>query len=161
VPEHYAVQVQHQLMVSGAAKAHLWVFDGAVGILRVVARDEALMERVRQGWEAFQPFLDGDSPPPLSDADTVLREDPTWAEAAAAYAAAKQAADAAGEALELSRQELIALAQHAREQGAGVAVTRFWKQGSVQYKTVPALKGLDLDAYRGKSREEVRVTVVD
>jgi len=28
VPEHYRIQVQHQLMVSGAASAHLWVFDG-------------------------------------------------------------------------------------------------------------------------------------
>ena len=31
VPEHYAVQVQHQLMVSGAKLAHLWVFDGTKG----------------------------------------------------------------------------------------------------------------------------------
>ena len=29
VPEHYLVQVQHQLMVSGAQAAHLWVYDGS------------------------------------------------------------------------------------------------------------------------------------
>jgi putative phage-type endonuclease len=159
VPAHYAVQVQHQLMVSGAIQAHLWVFDGAAGILQRIERDEDLMERIRLGWEAFQPYLDGDTPPPLSDADTVLREDAAWAQAAAAYSAAKQAADAGAQTLELSRQGLIALAQHAREQGAGVAVTRFWKAGTVDYKKVPALKGVDLDAYRGKSREEVRISV--
>jgi putative phage-type endonuclease len=158
VPLHYAVQVQHQMMVSGAAKTHLWIFDGSVGILQQVERDEDLMERIRQGWEAFQPYLDGDTPPPLAEADTVIRDDAAWMQAAAAYAVAKQAADRATEALELSRQALIALAQHPREQGAGVAVTRFWKAGNVDYKRVPALKGVDLDAYRGKSREEIRVT---
>lgn len=62
VPEHYRLQVQHQLMVSGAEKAHLWVFDGTKGILIEVTRDEALMARIREAWEAFQPFLDRDAP---------------------------------------------------------------------------------------------------
>ena len=33
VPQHYAIQVQHQLMVSDALFAHLWVFDGQRGLL--------------------------------------------------------------------------------------------------------------------------------
>jgi len=37
-------------------------------------------------------------------------------------------------------------------------VTRFWKVGNVDYKKVPALKDMDLSLYRGKAREEVRVT---
>ena len=52
----------------------------------------------------------------------------------------------------------MALAQHPREQGAGVTVTRFWKAGSVDYKKVPALRGIDLEPYRGRGREETRVT---
>jgi hypothetical protein len=40
-----------------------------------------------------------------------------------------------------------------------VAVTRFWKAGSVDYKKVVELKGVDLDRNRGKAREEVRVSV--
>jgi hypothetical protein len=40
-----------------------------------------------------------------------------------------------------------------------VAVTRFWKAGSVDYKKVVELQGVDLERYRGKAREEVRVTV--
>lgn len=62
-------------------------------------------------------------------------------------------------ALDQAEQALVALAAHPREQGAGVTVTRFWKVGSVDYKKVPALSGVNLDAYRGKAREEVRVTV--
>ncbi len=49
---------------------------------------------------------------------------------------------------------------HPKEAGAGVTVTRFWKAGAVDYKRVVEIKGVDLEKYRGKAREEVRVTVV-
>ncbi len=157
VPDHYAAQIQHQLMVSGAGLAHLWVFDGAQGLLRPVERIEEAMQRIREGWELFQGYLDTDTPPPLTDADTVLREDAPWSDAAQVFVEAKRAADVADAALVQAREALVVLAGHAREQGAGVTVTRYWKAGNVDYKKVPALQGLDLSGYRGKSREEVRV----
>jgi putative phage-type endonuclease len=159
VPEHYAVQVQHQLMVSGARHAHLWVFDGSQGLLHVIERDDAQMKRIRGAWDAFQPYLAGDVPPPLSEGDTVLRTDSAWAAAAQAFATAKQHADDAAETLDKARLALIGLAQEPKEQGAGVTVTRFWKQGNVDYKKVPALQGVNLDVYRGRAREEVRVSL--
>ncbi len=58
-----------------------------------------------------------------------------------------------------SKAKLVALTAHSRESGFGVSVTKFWKQGNVDYKKVPALVGVDLELYRGKMREEVRVTV--
>lgn len=158
VPGHYVAQVQHQLMVSGAATAHLWVFDGEQGLLRVLERDEAAMAAIRVAWEAFQPFMDSDTPPPLVDADTVHRSDAAWAKAAQEYAQAKRAAQALDDALERAKEALVALAEHPREQGAGVSVTRFWKSGAVDYKKVVELKGVDLEKYRGLGREEVRVT---
>lgn len=160
VPEHYRVQVQHQLMVSGAPVAHLWVFDGAQGLLCPIARDEEAMLRIRQGWEQFQTHLDTDTPPPLTDADTILREDVDWSHAASAFTEAKRLADMADAALALAREALVSLAGHPREQGSGVTVTRYWKAGNVDYKKIPALKGLDLGAFRCNAREEVRVTVV-
>jgi hypothetical protein len=38
-----------------------------------------------------------------------------------------------------------------------VSVTQFWKRGAVDYKKIPVLKGVDLEAYRKESRMEVRV----
>ena len=98
-------------------------------------------------------------PPPLAEGDTWLRRDTAWSQAAEAYAGAKQYADEATKRLESARQALIELAQHPKEQGAGVTVTRFWKQGSVDYKKVPELTGIDLERYRKRATEEVRVTV--
>lgn len=159
VPEHYLIQVQHQLMVTGAKTAHLWVFDGDHGLLHEIERDEAVMQRIQIGWEAFQRYLDTDTPPPLTDADTVARHDVTWAEAAQAYLIAKREADAMANKLETARERLLALTRHPKESGAGVTVTRYWKQGSVDYKKIPAFQGLDLSPWRGKGREEVRVVV--
>ena len=158
VPGHYGVQVQHQLMVSGAATAHLWVFDGAHGLLSPIERDEAVMQGIRKGWDLFQCFMDSDTPPPLTDADTVFRDDAGWTQAAQAYAKAKLASDTADAGLAAARDALVALTSRPREQGFGVAVTRFWKVGNVDYKKVPVLQGIDLSGYRGKAREEVRVT---
>lgn len=89
-PEHYRVQVQHQLMVTGAQTAHLWVFDGTKGLLLEVHRDESLMERIQAGWESFRPHLDLDQPPPLSGRDTRQRSDDTWMQAALTYARLKK-----------------------------------------------------------------------
>ncbi|MFP5486573.1 MAG: YqaJ viral recombinase family protein [Gammaproteobacteria bacterium] len=158
VPTHYGIQVQHQLMVSGADLAHLWVFDGQQGILHAIEPDTTSMEQIQAAWDAFQQYLTNDTPPPLTEADTVMRHDTAWATAAAAYSQAKREADALADRLEAARQTLIALAQHPKEHGAGVSVTRYWKQGNVDYKKVPQLQGVDLSLYRGKARQEVRVT---
>ncbi len=159
VPDHYAAQIQHQLMVSGAALAHLYVFDGTQGLLRPIEPIDHAMARIREGWDWFQTFLDTDTPPPLTEADTVVREDVAWQAAANAFAEAKKAADAADAALTQARDALVALASRPKEQGAGVTVTRFWKAGNVDYKKVQVLQGMDLNQFRGKAREEVRVSV--
>jgi len=159
VPAYYRMQILHQLMVTGAAKAHLWIFDGERGLLHVIEPEPAAAELIREAWDAFAVFLDTDTPPPLADADTVQRNDEAWAAAAQEYAVAKQAAVVADEALDRAKEALVGLATHPKEVGAGVTVTRFWKAGSVDYKKLVELKGVDLECYRGKAREEVRVSV--
>ena len=59
-----------------------------------------------------------------------------------------------------AKAQLVSLAVHAKEQGGGVAVTRLWKRGNVDYKSVPELAGVDLDKHRGTAREETRITVI-
>ena len=159
VPEHYRIQVQHQLMVSGAAQAHLWVFDGATGLLVEIARDERCMEAIRAAWDGFQAYLDTDTPPPLTERDTVERSDPAWTLAAGLYVEAKRKADEVAESVDRARERLVSLASHASESGHGVTVTRFFKQGNVEYKKIPQLKTVQLDDYRAAGRVEVRVTV--
>lgn len=159
VPAYYLAQIQHQLMVSGAELAHLWVYDGKQGLLLEVRPDKAEFLRIQTAWNVFAEFLDSDTPPPLADADSRQRTDDAWCQAAMAFQQAKIEADRAASCVEATRAALVALATHPKEAGGGVTVTRFWKAGSVDYKKVVELKGVDLEIYRGKAREEVRVSV--
>lgn len=157
LPEHYRWQVQHQLMVSGSEVADLFIFaEGRYQLLHVPA-DARSWDRIHEGWDAFMQHVVSDTPPDLTDRDKVLREDPIWLEAAARFIAAKQLVESATTAFDQAKSALVDLAKHPSECGGGVSVTRFWKQGSVDYKKVPELREVDLDAYRGKGREEVRV----
>ncbi len=159
VPKHYMVQIQHQLMVSKAVTADLWVYADGEGLLVSVERDEAMMAAIREAWKAYQQYLDGDTPPPLTDQDTKIRADTAWREAAESFRGWKSVIDEAQAKADAAKAMLIELTSHPRETGFGVSVTRFWKLGAVDYKKLPALAGVDLELYRGASREEIRVTV--
>ena len=72
---------------------------------------------------------------------------------------AKRKADAISEELDQAKAALLKLASHPSEIGNGVTVTRFWKSGNVDYKKIPELSVIDLDAYRAKGRFETRITI--
>jgi putative phage-type endonuclease len=160
LPEYYVIQVQHQLMVTQAAMADVFVFDGTEGILLEVTPDAGTWPQMRAAWEEFMRCVATSQPPPLTDRDTRVREDPEWMEAAAAYVETKLAADTMTKALDEAKARLTSLASHPSESGSGVSVTRYWKRGAIEYKKIPELKALDLEQYRGALREETRVTLV-
>jgi hypothetical protein len=107
----------------------------------------------------FVPYLAKDTPPPLTDQDTRFRLDAEWQTAAETFQRWKAVADDAQTKTDAAKVKLVELTKHSRETGCGVQVTRYWKIGNVDYKRVPELVDVDLDLYRGKMREEVRVTV--
>ena len=160
VPEYVYWQIQTQLLVSGAELAHLYVFDGASGILLEQRPETSAWDTIRQDWDRFMDLVRTDQSPPLTERDTVIRTDPEWIAAAQEYAATKKLADGTAAALDALKQRLASLARHSSEQGGGVSVSRYWKVGAVDYKKVPELAGVDLDPYRGAEREETRITVL-
>jgi hypothetical protein len=103
--------------------------------------------------------IETDTPPALMDRDKLIRTDAAWREAAERFVQVKAEAESLAERLEAAKAALLGLAVHPSELGFGVSVTRFWKSGSVDYKRVPELVGIDLDHYRQKGRFETRVSV--
>ena len=159
IPVHYQWQLQHQLMVAKAELAHLFVFDGERGLLLEARPQPDDWVQLRDHWDAFMRCVNDDVAPGLAEGDTRLREDEVWTVAASAYLKAKREADAASAELDQAKAALLKLTAGPMERGGGVQVTRFWKTGSVDYKRIPELAGLDLGAYRAPSREEVRITI--
>src|SRR5438552_136263 len=160
LPDHYRWQVQHQLMVSEAEVADVWVFDGSGGVLLEVVPDPGAWTLLRDAWDGFWEYLVSKSPPPLSKGDVRERGDSEWAAAARNYVETKLFADQARKSLAESKEVLVALTSHTSESGGGVTATRYWKTGAIEYKKIPELKGFDLEQYRGAPREETRVTIV-
>jgi putative phage-type endonuclease len=140
VQKHYYWQVQQQLMVTGATKAHFYVFDGKDGIMVEVLPNPEDMELLQAAWDDFMVFVTTDSPPPLTPMDTVIREDAAWQFAAQNYIARKEQADIVAKAVDEAKAELVALAQHNSERGYGVSVCKYWK-GSKQGLRVTVSKG--------------------
>lgn len=159
LPEYYFWQVPHQLMVAGAALAHVYVFDGTEGVLLEQAPQPERWEAIRHGWDTFMRCIAEDTSPALTGRDTRERGDEAWTSAAEAYLRAKRQAKVSAAAADEAKSALVALASHPSESGCGVSVTQFWKKGAVDYKRVPQLKGVDLEAYRKESRLEIRVAM--
>ena len=159
IPAHYRWQLEHQFLVSKARRGHLYVFDGADGLLLEVTPHPERWTAIDEAWNAFMACLATDTPPPLSERDKVVRSDAEWQAAAEQYAQLKAEAELLAGRLDTAKEALVGLASHPSEVGFGVSVTRYWKAGSVDYKKVPELAGVDLDNYRQKGRWETRVTV--
>jgi hypothetical protein len=87
----------------------------------------------------------------------MTRDDPAWMRAAKAWLKAHEAAEKAKLALEKKRWALIQLAGETSASGAGVAVTRYFRAGLINYGSIPELAGVALDAYRKPGTWEVRV----
>ena len=79
--------------------------------------------------------------------------------AAAAYLELRTAHDELSTKFDEAKARIVGMANHAKEQGGGVSVTRMWKRGNVDYKRIPQLADIDFEQYRGAGREEVRVQV--
>jgi putative phage-type endonuclease len=157
LPEHYQWQVQHQLMVTKAEAADVFVFDGAEGIQLEVTPDHSTWPQIHAAWDAFARDVTEPHAPPLTARDTRVRDDPEWLSAAAAYLELRTAYDELTAKVGEAKERLTSLATHAKEEGGGLVVTRFLKRGSVDYKRVPQLIDVNLDAFRGPNREEIRV----
>jgi hypothetical protein len=157
-PDYVAAQIEHQLAVSGAQLAHLFVFDGQDGVLIERKPQPQRWGEIRRAWNDFMRYIETDCPPPLTQGDCRQREDPEWFEAAGRYLEARRLVERVDQELEAAKKALVALTSHPSERGAGVVVSRYFRRGPVEYRRIPALADVDLDAFRGPGGEEVRVS---
>jgi hypothetical protein len=87
-----------------------------------------------------------------------VRTDEAWVEAARQYIAVSDQAEEVADRLVEAKKQLLALAKHTSERGAGVAVSTFWKTGTVDYKKLVQTLGIDPEPFRGPARQETRIS---
>ena len=149
--EHDMAQVQQQLMVSGAEKCWFVVSDGTPDNMAIadVFPDADWFTRIKEGWAQFARDLE-------ASADEVPQ----------ILAKEYRDLDAQIKALQSQQQavkdQLIALAEEADSDSlavGGITLKRIESKGAVDYKAIPALKDIDLDAYRKPASITWRINI--
>lgn len=159
VPEKYYPQLQHQLCVTNLQKAFYFSFDGKDGVIVEIERDDDYIEKMlKKELEFYEAMLRYD-PPKLMKDDYVILNDSEWNEVCEEYKRVKSQSNELKEKEEKLRERLISIAAERNVAGRGVRLTKILKKGVIDYKNIPVLKGVDLENYRLKSREEWRLSI--
>jgi len=175
----YSVQVQHQMMVSGASYGWLVFFDSeSEGLIEFkIERDESMIEEIKKaGREFWNKYVLKLKEPPLDkerDFFIPKGEDAViWATSAMDYSSAECEMKALNERLAVLKERqsraktrlLSIMGDHMIGEFAGVRVNRYLRSGSVDYAKLLLDHGLDpliTEQYRGAATEAVRFTRTD
>lgn len=157
VPKKYVAQNQHALCASGGNLLYYFSYRSPEDTATVeVKPDLEYIEKLLAAEEEFMRCVKEGTPPPQTDRDYLPRADREWIEVCEKWKAAK----AAAEEEEFYRKELIRLSAGKSSQGGGVRLRKGTRAGSVQYKKIPELVGVDLDKYRTAPLETWRLECI-
>ena len=157
VPEKYYPQVQHQLACLNLNVLHYFSYRSGDGVLVEVERDHAFIDRLYQEEGNFWDRVLNLDAPDLSERDYVKIEDEDFIRLASEWGnLTKQLALLEKKEKEY-RAALIAKADGHNAKGNGISLTKIVRKGTVDYKKVPELIGVDLEAYRKKPVESWRI----
>lgn len=151
VPEHYVYQVQQQLLVSGAQKA-LYVSWNSDDLQIVeVLPDAELHGDIISYLSDFWKKVCMQTPPQLGDDDLIEVND----EQVLNFVHIKKENDSKIKELEAENkritEELVQIGNGSSFKGDGFKFIKVPRKGTVDYKKVPSLTGVDLEQYRKPS----------
>lgn len=155
ITDYDYLQVQHQLMVTGAQLCYFMVWSGEpeseqpyVGIM--VEPNPNIWGQIVEAWAEFWPTVQE-------------REDDEWREASDAYKAAKIAHEESAKALDEAKLKLFTLSGN-YSYGNGVRVKEVSRSGSIDWKAVRESElgdDVDLEQYRKPGTSFFQVDIVE
>ena len=163
IPEHYRIQCQWNLMVSGAKRCRFISFRPEVPERVEISCEPNPSEwpALRKAADEFWELVQSKTPPKLTDKDYIEIADIDFEEASKEYVYLKaQAAQLEDKILALSKTLKKAALNHRAVKNSHVKVLRTQRQGTVDYKRLAEDAGLDLVSYRGPSTEVTTIYIV-
>lgn len=153
IPEKYQWQVTKQFIVTKCEKGlyasynpsfeqdlvYFWVYPNQNKI-------ELLSQKEKEFWENY--VLQKKSPPLCSEDFIDLSTDPEWSNLSEEYKFILQEEKLLESKKERVKNKLIRLSHNANAIGCGIKLRKETKQGNIEYKLIPELKGIDLEKYR-------------
>lgn len=157
--DHFA-QCQHHLETTELDKMYLGVYSETFHALIEVFRDSKyirqLLKLEKEFWDYVLDFL----PPPLTDRDFENKDDDEWLSVVNEWQSHQSKAALHEEKAKQARAKLIELSNGRNCIGGGIRITKVISQGHIQYKEIPQLKNVDLDAYRKEPIISYKITKV-
>lgn len=150
---HYWYQIVHQFMCVPSMKRLAFViYHQARQNIVVIERPEAerYFPYLLKEWEAFTKAMHDDVRPVEEEWD----DSDEFQNLVQAYKLQKLKVEAEEAALKIVDEQIKTYAKNTGKEkvaGFGATVTLVTRQGNIDYKKVPELKGIDLEKYRGKT----------
>lgn len=162
IKPHHKIQVQHQMLVTGYDKAHyVCSNDGKDYVNVIVEPDKELQKKIKEEVYKFWDAVLSGKCPEIGPKDTFFITDGDqrriFQEFKELYLKKKEIEEQY-KSLEAQIKEM---AKHPKVKCAGVSITSYEVAGSVDYKSIEALKDVDLESYRKKPSLRKRITVGD
>jgi putative phage-type endonuclease len=152
IKPNHAVQVQAQLLVTGAEKCVYFAMDGNDAAMTDIYPDNFQDDIPRVVEEFMKCVREGKAPEP-SDRDFYSPDDERFKK----LFELKLQADHASDEFDKLKAILAAEYNHRRIKASGILMFRSVRKGNIQYGKIPDLKNIDLEQYRGKAIETISV----
>jgi len=153
IPEKYYPQVQHQMECLGVDMIYYFSYTPSSSKLLEVERNQQYIDEMVLKEKEFWRRVEELDAPPMSDKDYVAREDDEWKTLEQRWLFLQPYIEES----EQLREKLISCANGQNIKGNALTLSRFMRRGNVDYKAIPALKGINLDDYRKSPSECWRI----
>lgn len=148
IPSKYYPQLQHQLYVANLESIDYFSFDGINGITIKVFRDNEYIKQMISEESKFWTHVSNLTPPAFTNRD--FREgSKEWVETAEKLYALQQEESKLKVAKEELSSKLKELSDGSSTTSNGYKFTKYEIKGRVNYASIPELKKIDLEKYRG------------
>ncbi len=157
IPPKYTYQLQQQMEVDEIIDSAFYLSyksEESYKILQI-EKDESLINNLIPKEKAFFECMQNLEAPELIDRDYIKREDEEWTQLAKEWIELSKVEDRK----EQVRKRLLEISGKMNSMGAGIKLSKIPRKGSVDYKSIPELNGLDLEKYRKPSIETFRIGV--
>lgn len=148
IPVKYIPQLMHQMIVGGLESIFYFSFtdqsDKILELKRSDVEEELLLTQEKAFWECVNELKE----PKLQERDFILQTDQEWFELSDEWKKVIQEKKMLEEKEEFLRNRIITRANNQNIHGNGLRVTRSLRKGTVDYKSIPQLVGIDLEKYR-------------
>lgn len=154
ISKRYYPQIQHQMACTGHDMQHYFSYysDDDVSLVEV-PRDDVYIAKLEQEEAIFWKSVLSLKPPELTDADYRDIRTGEWKEKKALYDEADNDEKRAVQQKKDLKKWFVETCEGQSSQGFGLSVRKTISRGLVNYKSIIELKSVDLEQYRGNSRE--------